>query len=258
VVEMEIFSPQDIVSGLGAVLQLLFETGLGWILLLGIGVTIVADILAPRRSRTSGKKPRTRRQSASRDLSAALAAGTVVWAALLTDFRASASHDWFWVLTLLVVGGWAAVGAFTYRRRKQANLQELARMDLDDMIHMTPDEFEELVADLFRARGYWAQVVGGMGDHGVDIEVRSHDGVRAIVQCKRYAHDHWVGEREVRDLFGAFTHDGRAAKAYLVTTSTFSNAARRWAEGKPIKLMEGERLAEAMHEITASKGQRRV
>jgi hypothetical protein len=32
-------------------------------------------------------------------------------------------------------------------------MKELARIDIDDMIHMTPDEFEELVAALFRARG---------------------------------------------------------------------------------------------------------
>jgi hypothetical protein len=43
----------------------------------------------------------------------------------------------------------------------------------------------------------------------------------------------------VRDFFGAFAHDGRAANAYLVTTSTFSDAEGRWAEGKPVALMEG-------------------
>jgi hypothetical protein len=255
---MELFSTQDIVSGLGAVLQLFVDTGLIWIILLVVAVTVVGDVLAPRRSGPSRKRPRSRKRSLSRDFVALLAACTFFWVVLLLDIRSSAAHGWFWTLTLFVFAGWAAVGVFSHRRRKQANLKELARMDLDDMIHMTPDEFEELVADLFRARGHWAQVVGGMGDHGVDIEVRSHDDVRAIVQCKRYAHDHWVGEREVRDLFGAFTHDGRAAKAYLVTTSTFSNAARRWAEGKPIKLMDGEGLAKAMQEITAAKGQRRA
>jgi len=248
---MELFSAQDIVSGFGAVLELLFSTGIGWIILLGIGGTIAVDVLAPRRS--SSRRSRSRRASLSRDLLGLLAAGTFFWVVLLADFQSSASHGWFWTLTLLVLGGWSAAGAVLYRKKMLADLRKHARMDIDDMIHMSPEEFEELVADLFRARGYRTEVVGGMGDHGVDIEVTGRDGARALVQCKRYAQDRWVGEREVRDLFGAFTHDGRAAKAYLVTTSTFSNAARRWAKGKPITLLEGERLVKAMQEIAASK-----
>ncbi len=56
---MELFSTQDVVSGFGAVLQLLFDTGLIWITLLVIGLTIVVDVFAPRRSKPSRKMPKT-------------------------------------------------------------------------------------------------------------------------------------------------------------------------------------------------------
>ncbi len=248
---MELFSTQDIATGFGAVIELLFATGIGWIILLGIGGTIAIDVLAPRRS--SSRRSRNRSASLSRDLLGLLAAGTFFWVVLLADLQSSASHGWFWTLTLLVLGGWGIVGAVLYRKKKSADLKEHTRMDIDDMVHMSPDEFEELVADIFRARGSRAVVVGGLGDHGVDIEVTGRDGTRALVQCKRYGRDRWVGEPEVRDLFGAFTHDGKAARAYLVTTGFFSNAARGWAEGKPIVLMDGERLAEAMQEIATNR-----
>jgi hypothetical protein len=57
--EMELFFGQDVASGFVAVLQPLIDTGLIWIILLGIGVTIVANVFAPRRSKPSRNKPMT-------------------------------------------------------------------------------------------------------------------------------------------------------------------------------------------------------
>ena len=36
---------------------------------------------------------------------------------------------------------------------------------------------------------------------------------------------------------------------YIVTTSFFSEAARAWARGKPIDLIDGKKLAEAVEVI---------
>jgi hypothetical protein len=49
------------------------------------------------------------------------------------------------------------------RKKKQGHLGGLAQLNIDDMIHMTLDEFQELVVDLFRAKGYRAEVVGSAG-----------------------------------------------------------------------------------------------
>jgi hypothetical protein len=115
---------------------------------------------------------------------------------------------------------------------------------------MSPDDFESFVAELFRRKGYHARVVGEIGDHGVDIDVRNLQGQRAIVQCKRYA-DGWVGESTIRDLYGAFMHDGQATSAFLVTTSFFSAPAKAWAKGKPIKLIDGPALVRAWEDLNA-------
>jgi MFS family permease len=170
---MELFSGQDVAAGFGAVLHLLFDTGLIWILLLGIGATIVADVFAPRRSKPSRKKPKTRGQTVSRDISGASAAGTALCVVLLMDVRSTASNGWFWVLTLPVVGGWVAAVVVLYRKKKQGILREFAQLDIDEMIHIPPDEFEVPVADLFRAKPYWAQVVGSAGGFWGRRNVRS-------------------------------------------------------------------------------------
>ena len=59
----------------------------------------------------------------------------------------------------------------------------------------------------------------------------------------------WIGEPVVRDFYGALMHDGVAVRGYIVTTSFFSQAARTWAEGKPLKLIDGEELARTAERI---------
>lgn len=92
------------------------------------------------------------------------------------------------------------------------------------------------------------QVVGGDGDHGVDLVVTNPDGERELVQCKRWGRK-WLGEPVVRDFYGALMHDGVAVRGYIVATSFFSHAARTWAERKPLKLIDGEELARTSERI---------
>jgi restriction system protein len=82
---------------------------------------------------------------------------------------------------------------------------------------------------------------GRSGDHGVDLELSGAGGRRAIVQCKRYRDT--VGEEVVRGLFGTMLHE-TAHHAFLVTTADISEAARSWAAGKPMTLIDGTTLVE--------------
>jgi hypothetical protein len=106
-----------------------------------------------------------------------------------------------------------------------------------------PIEFEHLVADLLRAMGYLTVTVTGQsGDGGIDVVAVNPTpvvGGRIVVQCKRYQAS--IGAPVVRDLYGALTHEG-ANKGILITTSTFTTEARRFAEGKPLELIDGELL----------------
>jgi hypothetical protein len=81
---------------------------------------------------------------------------------------------------------------------------------------------------------------GGPGDGGVDLRLE-RPGRRAIVQCKWYGG--YVGPAMVREVYGALVHE-QADEAYLVTTGRLSAAARRWAAGKPLLLIDGEAFEE--------------
>ncbi len=105
--------------------------------------------------------------------------------------------------------------------------------------NLSPDEFEELVAETYRALGYSANRVGKSGDHGIDVEVRTPSGEYWVVQCKRYRDP--VGERTVRELYGTLMSEG-ADRGILVTSADITPPAATWARGKPIDLIDGTSL----------------
>jgi restriction system protein len=120
--------------------------------------------------------------------------------------------------------------------------------DEPDLFAMDPIEFEELVAELFRARGMRALTTRRSGDGGVDVDALDPDpisGGKIIVQVKRYRNT--VPPTAVRDLYGTVQDQG-ANKGVLVTTSGFGNGSRAFAHGKPLSLISGPELVELLHE----------
>jgi Restriction endonuclease len=110
---------------------------------------------------------------------------------------------------------------------------------LEEIRALSPADFEEMVAEAYRAQGNSVQVVGGTGDHGIDLIVQSKSGSTYLVQCKRYRGK--VGEPVVRDFYGTLRASDAQGGA-IITTGTITEAARLWAEGKPIHLYDGEQF----------------
>lgn len=138
----------------------------------------------------------------------------------------------------VVVGWWWAIPRWRARFRRSA----WPALPLDQLMALTPSEFESYVAQrIFARQGYTVVNTPDVKDGGVDILVVDAHGRRAVVQCKRYRGT--VGEAVVRDLYGTMIHHD-ATMAYLITTGGISEAARRWAAGKPIGLIDGARLVE--------------
>ena len=123
---------------------------------------------------------------------------------------------------------------------------------LDSMKSLKPDGFERLVVDLLSKMGYGeGRVTGRSGDGGIDGIVDEDTlGLEKIyIQAKKWEDVH-VGSPVVNEFAGALLAHG-AAKGVLITTSTFTGAARqsaqRVAQGiQSIRLIDGQELAELM------------
>jgi len=104
--------------------------------------------------------------------------------------------------------------------------------------NLHPFSFEHLVCNLFRRMGFEVEHTPKTGDSGVDGYLRKQDELR-VLQCKRVKKK--IGEPVLRDLFGTMQHV-KAVQGILVTTGHVSHKARRWAKGKPIRMIELEEL----------------
>ncbi|MDX6356441.1 MAG: restriction system protein, partial [Streptomyces sp.] len=116
-----------------------------------------------------------------------------------------------------------------------------------DLLVMDPLEFEELVAELFRAMGMQAVTTVRSGDGGVDVDALDPDPIRGgkiAVQVKRYRKT--VPPTAVRDLYGTVQSLG-ANKGVLVTTSGFGRSSYVFVSGKPMTLVSGTDLVELLH-----------
>ena len=142
-----------------------------------------------------------------------------------------------------LVGGGALILLFIMGFFKEAwdkaSITKRVKKTLPEIQALSPSEFEEYVADLFRAKGYRAILRGKSGDKGVDVEVFKK-GRKAVVQCKRYSSS--VSPEVVRELYGTSMHE-KADHAFLVASAGIGVGGYTWAKGKPMTLIDGKTLA---------------
>jgi restriction system protein len=113
-------------------------------------------------------------------------------------------------------------------------------------------EFENLVGEFFRRKGFSVEQRGGCeADGGVDL-VASIGEDRYLVQCK-----HWrvqrVGVKVVREICGVAAAEG-AAGVFVVTSGSFTEEARRFVEENriDIELITGEQLRRMIRGLEAA------
>ncbi len=110
------------------------------------------------------------------------------------------------------------------------------------LLQMDPLDFEDLVAELFKAMGMEVMTTARSGDGGVDVRAMDPDPIRGgkvVVQVKRYSQT--LPPAPVRDLYGTMLHEG-ATRGILVTTAEPGPSACEFAAGKPLVLIGGRQL----------------
>lgn len=143
-----------------------------------------------------------------------------------------------YLLPAIFLTGAAGSAVKAYRNRK---LFAEARLTSDTagLMDLSWRDFEHLVGEAFRQRGFAVTETAAGPDGGVDLELR-RDGELHLVQCKRWR-ARQVGVEIVRELYGVMSARG-AVGGYVVSSGTFSTEARRFAEGRNIELWDGAKL----------------
>lgn len=137
------------------------------------------------------------------------------------------------VLLLIVAGAawWAYRRATRYRTMEATELAGL----LANVRSLSGAQFEAFVAEVFRAMGHQARVMGGSGDQGVDVIVATTDGRKIAVQCKNYARA--VGNKPVQEVYAGARHHG-CSQGWVVAPAGFTKGAFELAASVGVSLFD--------------------
>jgi restriction system protein len=157
---------------------------------------------------------------------------------------------WFfgalWAMVWLAGG----FGGWRLRRQRAAFLRQ--NIDIAWLNSLSWQEFERMVAEVYRQKGFQVEERGGGGsDGGIDL-ILTGNGQRTLVQCKRWRRFK-VGVKPVRELNGVRDGEG-AQRGILITSGIFTNEALRWAEGKPLELIDGAQCAGMLRQFQQAVG----
>jgi len=118
---------------------------------------------------------------------------------------------------------------------------------LDAIRALSWRQFEHLVGEAYRRRGYEVQETGGGGaDGGIDLVLFGREG-KVLVQCKRWQ-ARQVGGEKVRELYGVVMSE-QAERGILVTSGHYTKDAQAFAAGKPMDLIDGPELLKLVESV---------
>lgn len=154
---------------------------------------------------------------------------------ILSMFAAAVSQT-AWVFGFVLILP-AFVGPII-RARKRRLLD--TQQGIGSIRNLSWREFELLVAEVFRRKGYAVIENDGVGaDGGIDMKLRKDGGLH-LVQCK-----HWksykVNVQVVREMYGVMVAE-HALSMTIVTSGVFTQQAQDFARDKPIDLIDGATL----------------
>ena len=141
----------------------------------------------------------------------------------------------------------APISAFnSWRKRQLLDKQK----GIESIRSLSWREFEEIVAEVFRRKGYSVAENTSLGsDGGIDVALKKN-GDLTIVQCKQWRTQK-VGVSVVREMYGVMVAS-QAVSVIIITSGLFTQDAQSFATGKPIELIEGSQLASLVKSVQES------
>lgn len=131
---------------------------------------------------------------------------------------------------------------------------KMEKRAIESLKHISPQQFEELIATLFEEMGYYVKLTSKTRDQGIDVLAKriSETGTDYFaIQCKHYP-DGVVGVGHIRDLYGVIQANPRITKGILVTSGKLSQGCKEFARGKRIELFDGKLLNDLLEKYDIS------
>jgi restriction system protein len=143
-------------------------------------------------------------------------------------------------------GFFALIGLFSFIRSHFIKRRFDRLEGIEEVRQLPWRQFESIVAEAFRRRGYSVMENAVEGpDGGVDLVLRK-DGDKVYVQCKQWKQSK-VGVKPIRELYGVMAAGG-AAGGYFVASGEYTNDARDFAQKCNIELIDGTTLVQLIAE----------
>jgi len=147
---------------------------------------------------------------------------------------------WVWKIVLLSVLGVCFVVGIVYflhvlERRRQSGIENIDAMN--------GKQFEDRLWLLFRDQGYSVETTPLSGDYGADL-ILGKNGVRTVVQAKRYSHR--VSLEAIQEAVAAQAKY-HCSQAIVVTNSYFTKAAKELAYHNRTELWDRDRLMQELY-----------
>lgn len=119
----------------------------------------------------------------------------------------------------------------------------------EDLFLLSPEDFEKLIADLWRAMGFTVTQVGGPGDQGVDVIATLDRGVRfkVFLQAKCYKPPNKVGVREIRE-YASLRLNHQVDAVIIVSLSGFTESALEEAKKLGVRTVDGFELVKLLNQ----------
>jgi restriction system protein len=144
----------------------------------------------------------------------------------------------------------AALTSF-FKREKRQNLASISSGSVNTIRSLSWRDFELLVGEAFRIKGYSVTETGGGGaDGGIDLMLKKNGEV-FLVQCKQWR-AFKVSVNIVRELFGVMAAQG-ATGGFVVTSGVFTDEAHSFAKGRNIVLIDGAELTDMISHVQSPR-----
>jgi len=131
--------------------------------------------------------------------------------------------------------------------KKQIEEMNNGLWELDDLYNSSWQEFEELIASLYKSFGYATEVTSATSDMGVDVWARNSEE-RVAIQAKQYQQGNNVGRGTIQKLVSTLAK-GDADRVIVVTTAEFAYTAKEYSDefGSEVELTDGKNLLDKLN-----------